>query len=83
MEKKQPEPKKEEAPNTPSMEDVLKQIQELKEHNEKLEKEKNELFNALLNGKATENIKTEPPKEEPDKGKFAEEFFGKWCKEKI
>ena len=50
MEKKQPEPKKVEAPNTPSMDDVLKQIQELKEHNEKLEKEKNELFNALLNG---------------------------------
>lgn len=83
MEKKQPEPKKEEAPNTPSMEEVLKQIQDLKEHNEKLEKEKNELFNALLNGKATESIKVESNDEESDKGKFAEEFFGKWCKEKI
>ena len=73
--------KPKEEPKTPSMEEVLKQIQELKENNERLEKEKNELFNALINGKATE--KAAEQKEEPERGKFAEEVFGKWCKEKI
>lgn len=75
------ENKQKEEPKAPSMEEVLKQIQELKENNERLEKEKNELFNALINGKATE--KAVEQKEEPERGKFAEEVFSKWCKEKI